>query len=57
MLTLIMHRPQQDKECWGWLIEIQNILQNDLFDIASRELLFVEPIIHSCIHEKNTIKA
>lgn len=46
-----MHRPQQDKDCWGWLIEIHNMLQNDFFEIASRELLFVELIIHSCIHE------
>ena len=48
-------RPQRDK-CYGeWLIEIQSTLQNDLFDIPSRKLLFVELIIHSCIHEKNTI--
>lgn len=45
-------RPQRDK-CYGeWLIEIQSTLQNDLFDIPSRKLLFVELIIHSCIHEK-----
>lgn len=57
MLTLLMNRPQQDKECWGWLIETQNISQNDLFDIPSRELLFVELIIHSCIHEKKYNKS
>lgn len=40
-------------KCYGeWLIEIQSTLQNDLFDIPSRKLLFVELIIHSCIHEK-----
>lgn len=41
----------------GRVIEIQSTLQNDLFDIPSRKLLFVELIIHSCIHEKNTINA